>query len=77
MRIFTRIKNAISRRIFRFIAETCHRRNIVITRSLANVGRERLIRTMYPDLYSDYIRLATLELCANEIRKNGVEGGGR
>lgn len=74
MKILIRIKEALGRRIYKFIASRLHIRNIVITRSLVNLGRKRLLRTMFPNLYSDYIRLATLELCAEELRRKSVAG---
>jgi O-methyltransferase len=74
MNILKRLKNAIAGRIFKFIVTRLNARHIVITRTLVNLSRKRAIRTMYPNLYSDYIRLAALELCAEEIRKKSITG---
>lgn len=74
MKFLKRIYEAAKRRAYKALVARLNSRNVVVFRTLANLGRERLIRTMYPEPHSDYVRLATLELCAEEIRRRGIAG---
>jgi len=74
MNFFKRIKEAIGRRVYKVVFSRLRARHIILSRSLVSLRRKKEIQTMFPSLYSDYIRLATLELCAHEIRRKSIAG---
>lgn len=69
-----RIRDRIQRLFYRKLASYLWEKDAVITRSLVCMKRPRVIATRGLGFYSDYIRLATLELCATEIKRRAVPG---
>lgn len=58
----------------KFFCFYVEKRNRFFSRSLVRLKRARLTKVNEPGLYSDYIRLAILELCAFEIKAKNVPG---
>src|SRR3989338_5554484 len=73
-RLFKRYSEKILVKINNWFSSRVEGRSRFFSRSLVRLKRPRLIKVNEPGLYSDYIRLATLELCAFEVTNKNIPG---
>ncbi|MEK7536878.1 MAG: TylF/MycF/NovP-related O-methyltransferase [Patescibacteria group bacterium] len=69
-----RIKDKVKRFLYRLIVRWFWENNAIITRTLVNMSRPLNFQTRISNFYSDYILLATFELCVDEIKRKKIDG---